>query len=71
MPRPTRKDVAEMIVYGFFCVSLMVAPMPLRALVGLFVEADLAAKIVAAAISLLVALYIVSSAKVLWSSRSR
>ena len=71
MPRPTHRELAEIIVFGLFITSMMINPYPLRALLMLFADAETAATIVSVALRVLVALWIVSSAKVLADSRAR
>lgn len=66
LPKLTVQETAEILVIGFFVLSVTILPDGLLALARLFVSPVAAAQIVAIALSLLVAIYIVSSAKTIW-----
>lgn len=71
LPRLTSRELAEMLVIGFFCASLVLYPLPLQATLGLVLEHAVAAQVVAIALSLLIAVYLVSSAKTIWLAYRR
>lgn len=66
LPQLTVEETAEILVFGLFILSVSILPDGLLALARLFVSSAVAAQIVAIALSLLVAVYIVSSVKTIW-----